>query len=134
MNTRTQILVLGTHAEFLMALEQVLEEEGFDTTTTWDAREALALLAGRHFDVLLVSDHPPEIKPAEFLKRLRSEQPHIPCVIVLASDASFPFEAQYLCSLGAQAVVPKWRHKRIVEGIRQSTATTQMSGELKSAS
>ncbi len=132
MNPRRQVLALGTHAEFLMDLEHVLEKEGFDTTTTWDAREALALLVSRHFDVLLVSDHPPEVKAAEFLKRLRSEQ-RIPCILVLAADARFPFEAQYLCSLGAQAVVPKWKPKRIVEAIRQSTAS-RVTGEQSRAS
>ncbi len=130
MNPRKQVLALGTHAEFLIALEQVLEEEGFDTTTTWDAREALALLGSRNFDVLLVSDHPPEVNPAEFLTRLQSEQPHIPCIIVLGSDARFPFEAQYLCSLGAKAVVPKWKHRRIIDAIRQCTSTAGMPASL----
>ena len=118
MSSRKKILVLDSDSELLIALEQVLEEEGFNTTTTWDAREAVALLASARFDALLVGEHPPEVKSAELLKRLQAQRSGIPC-IVMQSAALHPFEAQYLCALGAYAVVPKWKHKAIVEQIRQ---------------
>jgi CheY-like chemotaxis protein len=128
MNTRKKVLILNTHADFLIVLQQILEDEGFETTATWDVREALALLSSQHFDAVLVDEHPPEIKPAELLKWLRAHAPRVEC-IVLESDSRHPFQAQYLCSLGARAVVPKWKHKRIVEAVRQNTAARLTGGQ-----
>jgi DNA-binding NtrC family response regulator len=115
---RHRVLLLDTDSEFLISLEQVLEEEGFNTTTSWDARQAIELLGSDHFDVLLVGEHPPEVKSAELLNRLQAERRGIPC-IVMRSAARYPFEAQYLCALGADAVVSRWKHELIVEKIRQ---------------
>ncbi len=66
MSTRKKVLVLNTHAEFLIALQRVLEEEGFDTTTTWDTQEVLALLVSREFDVVLLGEHPPEMNSPRY--------------------------------------------------------------------
>jgi len=116
---RPSVLVLDSEPEFLIALEHVLEEEGFSTTTTWDAREATVLLASLHFDVVLVGEHPPEVRSAELLRQLEGQQKTIPCIVV-QSAARYPFEAQYLCALGVYAVISRWKHKAIVEQIRQS--------------
>ncbi len=129
---KTRVLVLNNDPEMLIALEHILEGEGFDTTTTWDAREAFALLNSRHFDVLLVGEHPPEVKSSDLLKRLPANQRRL-VFIVLASDARHPFEAEYLCALGAHAVIPKWKHKRIVDTVRQSTSGAHITGEWSSA-
>ena len=122
-SSKQNILVLDSDPQFLIALERVLEGEGFNTTTTWDVRQAIALLGSAHFDVLLVGEHPPELKSAELLKRLRSEHQAVPC-LVMRPAARYPFEAQYLCTLGAYAVVCKWEHKRIVELVQQIICTT----------
>ncbi len=122
MNTRKKVLVLNTHEDFLIVLQQLLEEEGFDTTATWDVREAIALLSSRHFDALLIDEHPPEINSAQLLKWASSHSPRVAC-IVLACDSRYPFQAQHLCSLGARAVVPKWKHKRIIAAIRENTSS-----------
>jgi CheY-like chemotaxis protein len=118
-SSRKRILVPDTDAEFLIALEHVLEEEGFNTTTTWDSREAIALLASTRFDALLVGEHPPEVKSTELFKRLQAKHQGIPC-IVMQSAPRHPFEAQHLCALGAYAVIPEWEHQAIVEQLRQS--------------
>ena len=116
---KRNILVLDSDSAFLIALEHVLEGEGFNTMTTWNAWEATALLGSARFDVLLVGEHPPEVQSGELLKQLQVEPRRIPC-IVMQSAARYPFEAQFLCARGAYAVTPKWNHKGIVEQIRQS--------------
>jgi CheY-like chemotaxis protein len=83
-SSKQNILVLDSDPQFLIALERLLEEERFSTITTWDVRQAIALLGTAHFDLLLVGDHPPEVKSAELLKRLRSEQSGCP----LSSNAT----------------------------------------------
>ncbi len=124
---RRKILTLDHDERVLIDLERVLEDEGFETTTTWDLQEALDLLTHRNFDLLLLGDHPPEVRCAEFLKALRSRQTSAPC-IVLQPAARYPFEGQYLCWLGAYAVMPKWKYRDIVAKIRECLGTADAFG------
>lgn len=98
--------------------ERHLEEGGFDTTTTWDVCEALALLSSRQFNALLVGEHPPEVKCEEILKGLQSRR-SVPC-IVLQAATRHPFEAQHLSFLGAYAVIPKQKIKEVMQRVHQS--------------
>ncbi len=127
---RTKVLALDSDPEFLVALEHVLEAAGLDTTTTWDAAEAISLLASEPFAVLLVGEHPPEVCCTEVLKRLQDIK-RCPVLIVLETD-SRQLEAQYLCAVGAYAVIPKWKYERIVETVREISGIA--AGEEISAS
>jgi DNA-binding NtrC family response regulator len=115
---RKKILIVDCDADYLISLERHLEEGGFDTTTTWDVCEAIALLGSRQFNVLLVGDHPPEVTCEEILKGFQSRG-SVPC-IVLQAATRHPFEAQYLSSLGAYAVVPKQKIKEVMDKVHQS--------------
>ncbi len=42
--SRKKVLVADCHEEVLIALEKMLEDAGFDTTTVWTARDALKLV------------------------------------------------------------------------------------------
>jgi DNA-binding response OmpR family regulator len=125
---RKKILILDRDEQVLIDLEQVLENAGFETTTTWDMEEALNLLSGRDFDLLLLGDHPPEVSGAELLKGLRSRGSSAPC-IVLRCAPRFPFEDLYLCRLGAYAVVSKSKDCDLVATIRECLGVPEASGE-----
>ena len=118
MSHRKKVLIVDCDADYLMTLERHLEEGGFDTTTTWDACEAIALLGSRQFNALLVGEHPPEVKSEEILRGLRTRR-SAPC-IVLQAAMRHPFEAQYLSFLGAYAVVPKQNIKDVMAKVHQS--------------
>jgi CheY-like chemotaxis protein len=118
-NQVPRILVLDSDPEFLTQLEHLLEGEGFNTTVTWDVWEAIALLASRTFDLLLVGEHSPEVKAADILMRLHAMPTPLPCIILQAVERH-PFEAQYLSWFGAYAVIARRRHKAIVEQLRQA--------------
>jgi len=117
------VLILDSAPEFLIALEHVLEEEGFNTTTTWNTGEAIALLSSRQFNVVLVGEHPPEVKGEEVLKALQSRR-SIPCIVLQATTRN-PFEVEHLSSLGAYAVIPKQRIKEVMDKLRQSLEDPQ---------
>ncbi len=104
---RNRILVLDIDEQILMELERLLENEGFDTTTTWDSAEALAQVRTRHFDLLLVGDHPPEISGSEMLRELQCSRVSVPCVIL--KTGSTPFDPEYFYSLGASGVIADWK-------------------------
>ncbi len=130
-NQFSKILVLDNDAEFLVVLERVLEEEGFNTTTTWDISAAVAMIPSGRFDFVLVGEHPPEISFRDLLESLQGNQ-RCPIFIVLESDARGPVEEQYLCAIGAYAVIPKSNYKRIIQTVRQFSGITP--GEQISAS
>ena len=77
-----RILVLDLEESTLIRLEQVLEEAGFDTTTTWDINEALLLLEKKSLDLIVVGDHPPEIDAYAMLCRPQTVARHVPCIVI----------------------------------------------------
>ena len=119
---KKRIIILDYDERVLIEMERILEDEGFETTTTWDVGEASDLLANGNFDLLLLGEHPPEVRCAEFLKTLRTRRTRAPC-IVLQTAARYPFESQYLCWLGAHAVIPKWKYRDVVAKIREHLST-----------
>ncbi len=124
---RKNILILDQDEKVLIELEGLLESEGFETTTTWYLNEAVDLLAHRVFDLVLVGDHPPQVRCSALLKMLRSRENRPPC-IVLQTASRYPFEAEYLCWLGAYAVSAKSKHRDLVSRIRECLSTTESSG------
>ena len=101
---RYRILVLASEEQLLIDLQAVLENFGFDTTTTWDTAEAMQLARSRHFDLWLVGDHPPQVTGSEILRELQCSRLSVPC-LVLQSRCS-AFSSEYFYSLGASGVIP----------------------------
>ena len=95
----------------------MLEEAGFDTSTTWNLPDGLDVLGVEQFDLLLVGDHPPEVNCEKLLKTLRRESVAVPC-IVLHSTARHPFAVEYLRHLGASGVACKWDYAEVVNEVK----------------
>jgi len=58
-----------------IALERLLEEEGFSTMTDWSGKEALALSDQAQFDLWLVDEHGADVNSNALLSQLRLRQP-----------------------------------------------------------
>lgn len=71
MNRRKTVLLLDFDAELLIALEHLLENCGFDCTSTWDVDQAFELVEARGFDFLVVGNRPPQLNPHAFFSELR---------------------------------------------------------------
>ena len=80
-----RVLVLDFDERTLIALQQVLEEAGFNATTTWDVGEAFVYLERQRFDAILVGDHPPEIDAYAIVRRLQNAPRHVPCIVMHAA-------------------------------------------------
>jgi len=89
-----RVLILDFDAATLIALEQVFEEAGFDTTTTWNMDEACLCLGQKRFDAIVVGDHPPIIDARAVLRRLEGLHRLIPC-IVMRAPPGFSTEAKW---------------------------------------
>ena len=78
---RKKILVLDSDADRLVVVEQMLEDAGYETTTTWDVRIAKELLAGDGYSLVLIGDHPPDIG-SDILDTVWSKSPDIHCIVL----------------------------------------------------
>lgn len=96
-----KVLILDYDPDILIPLQHVLENAGLDTTITWDAAEARELTLKTTFDVILVSDHPPELSAKTFLHS-HKHHPHA-CLLLGAHES----RAESLRQIGVSAVVPK---------------------------
>lgn len=115
---RKRVLVVDNDEDVLIALEQMLEGEGFETTTAWNLPEGFEALASSEFDLLLVGDHPPELNCERVLKLLRRRHVETPC-LVLHSAARHPFSVEYLRYLGASGVACKWNYMDVMGEVRR---------------
>lgn len=113
---RKRILVLDASEQVLINLERQLEEQGFDTTTTWDMRDALDCLGQRHYDLLLIGEHPPAVDAGEILRQLQYQRLNTPTMVLLPE--LYPFEPEYFFSLGASDVVPEWQYADVLDRVK----------------
>src|ERR1700758_4220166 len=70
-----KILIVDEDEHVLIALERLLESEGYSTATAWGGREALALSEKNRFDLLLVDEHVGDLDGAVLLDGLKRRQP-----------------------------------------------------------
>jgi CheY-like chemotaxis protein len=111
-NHPNRILVIHWDDDELISLEQLLENQGFETTTTWDLQEGLNLLRTRHFNLVLVADHEPECDAGEVLRALQSR---IPSVVLRNGGHSDP---EYFFALGANKVLFPWEREKLIKFLR----------------
>jgi len=116
MKARFKILILDNDEDVLIALERVLQEQGYDTTTAWDLPEGREILASDEFDLLLVGDHPPDLNCERLLKMLHAGRIKVPCV-VMHSAARYPFSEEYLRHLGAHGMACKWNYNEVADEV-----------------
>ncbi len=103
MNRHRRVLLLHTDEQALIDFERVLEDMGVETTTTWEAGEALSLARSRYFDLFLVGDHPPEVSASEILRELQCGRTSVACIVLPGRRQRF--EPEYFYSLGAAGVI-----------------------------
>jgi DNA-binding response OmpR family regulator len=105
---KKHILIADSDEQSLIELEQLLEDEGFETTTAWNTSETVNLLIHKHFDLMLVADHPPELNCEQVLRLRRQAGTETP-LVVLGTRPRHPFAEPYLLTLGASQFVQKWQ-------------------------
>jgi CheY-like chemotaxis protein len=72
----------------------VLQKQGYDVVAASSGKEALAILATRHFDLVLTDQMMPGMLGTELTRHIKLATPSIPVVIIsgvneLPTDASF---------------------------------------------
>jgi DNA-binding NtrC family response regulator len=118
---RKKVLIADCHEEVLIALEKMLEDAGFDTTTAWTARETLALVDSQVFDLVLVNEYLPDAGCEDLLKAMQEKGVQIPCIVMQPSGPAITHLAA-LQALGAHHVVCKHAYRQIVEIVGECLA------------
>ena len=115
---RKKVLVADCHEEVLIALEKLLEDAGFNTTTAWTASDALRLLQSEVFDLVLVNEYLPDAECEDLLRALRKRGAHVPCIVMQPSAPEMT-DFRALRALGARDVVCKYAYRQIVEVVSE---------------
>jgi DNA-binding response OmpR family regulator len=110
-----KILIVDDDEQVLIALERLLEEEGYSTATAWSGKEALALSDRVRFDLLLVDEHGADVNFDSLLAELQLRQPAA-LPLVLHSGRGRSSNA-----LLHQAVC-KWKPSEVTASIRRCLA------------
>jgi CheY-like chemotaxis protein len=103
---KVNVLIVDNNERILWKFQELLENAGFNTATTWSGHEALSLLQSGRFDVLLVDDYLPDLHAHDFLDRIQ-RLPIKPWVVVMQASTPKPSELRRYDALGAATVVDK---------------------------
>jgi DNA-binding response OmpR family regulator len=91
MADRKRILLLHHDEDSLITLQWILENQGYDTTATWDHAEAAGLLKSRNFDIVVLHEHALKSHPDVLFQGVDSKaakRPHVRVVIPADSRLS----------------------------------------------
>ncbi len=123
---RKKVLVADCHEEVLIALEKLLEDAGFDTTTVWTAKDALELVDTKVFDLVLVNEYLPDLGCEEFLKELHRRGGSLTCIVMQPTTPEITSFTN-LEALGARTFVCKYAYRQVVETVAECLACDKKS-------
>jgi two-component system NtrC family response regulator len=78
------ILILDDEKNYLLILESILEDEGYNVTTLSDPEMGLAYLEDSEVDVILTDMKMPGLTGQDVLEQCKKNYPHIPVLIMTA--------------------------------------------------
>lgn len=108
-----RILIVDDDQDALVALERVLEGEGYRTVTAWGAREALAHSEKQQFDLLLINEHVSDLEVSELFDQLQDRQPRAFRFLMRSRR-----ERRVRPNFVIDSDVCKWEHTEVTARIR----------------
>jgi len=117
---------VDNNERILGIFQELLQNEGFDTRTTWSGHEALELLRSEEFDVLLVDDYLPDLHSGDFLCRV-GRLPIQPWVVVMQASTPTAHQLQHYLWLGASAVVRKHHLAEVCQAVGSCCANEPLA-------
>jgi CheY-like chemotaxis protein len=123
---RYRILIFDVEEDTLLTLQHTLENAGADTTITWDETEARQLVERKPFDLIIVGDHPPEIRAESILHDSSFQSARHPCLILLGHVLERDIE--HFRRLGAMGVIPKRDPLRVLEQVPKHWCPETVTG------
>ncbi len=110
-----KVLIVDDDAEVLIALERLLEDEGYCTATAWSGQEAISLLQAQPFDLVLLDGALSDVDSSEVLQKAK-DRPNLSCILLGGNEKSADTRAP------SSDAVCKWEHPEILNRVRSSLA------------
>jgi len=110
-----KILIVDDDAEVLIALERLLEDEGYCTATAWSGQEAISLLQAQPFDLVLLDRALPDVDSSEVLRKAQ-DRADLSCILLGGTEKNPASQA------ASSEAVCKWEHPEILNRVRNSLA------------
>jgi DNA-binding response OmpR family regulator len=101
------ILVVDDEATLLSILCMVLEKAGYQVITAEDGVEALKLLAGQHFDLVLLDDMLPHLSGGEVCQKIKNDPAYQSMPVILYSAGARVRDSNYIRQIKADAAICK---------------------------
>ena len=118
-----KVLVVEDDNGIRMAIQSILERQGYQVSSAIDGEEALKQVEDTRFDVVLLDIFLPKITGDEFLRRVREKKNLVPVVLM---SAAMPEDQALECFKQFKVVnyVSKpFRTKDLVEKVNKAAAT-----------
>jgi len=109
MNNDHRVWVLDLDEHVLIKLQGLLQDSGFDTTTTWRVAEGLELMATGFFDFLVVGNRPPLLDASKILQNVRQCGVDCDCFVLGTPETAWHEYGQLLDRL---STLPRTRPLR----------------------
>lgn len=115
---RKRVLIVDGHEEVLISLEKLLEDNGYCTTTSWTATDALRFLRSWDYDMILVSEYLPDGTFEDLLRAARKRNADTQCIVMQGNAKGMRSDDRFKI-LGASAVVCKYEQHSILDTLRR---------------
>jgi NADH:ubiquinone oxidoreductase subunit E len=76
------VLVVDDEQIVLRSCERILAPEGYDVSTSTSARQALSMLQGKDYDLVITDIKMPEMDGLEFIRQVRAQDPDMSIVLI----------------------------------------------------
>ncbi len=113
MPTKQKVLVVDHNADLLIVLEKFLEDSGYETTTTWNGRDALSNIDSQAFAAVIVG-----LKSArclEIVRRARQNTDGAICIVLDGPECKAERNELYAMAV---PVISKWNLKEVLATLR----------------
>lgn len=100
-----KVIVVDDNEEICLVLKYFLKEEGYQTAVAYTGREALAKVKQKHFDVMILDVHLPDIDGLKVLQSSHRLQPAMK-IIMVSGDGNFALKEKAV-ALGAESFFEK---------------------------
>lgn len=111
-----RILIVDDEPEATAALSKFLATRGYVTDTAANGKQALARVRAAVYALVITDLRMPGMDGADFLARVRLEQPDLP-VVVMTGHTNLSNENDVWAKAGVQAVLQKPLNLREISGI-----------------
>lgn len=124
----TRVLVVDDEPNILLSLEFLMQQAGFDVDTAEDGERALASVAEKTPEVILLDISLPGISGFDVLERLRADPAHATTPIVMLTAHGREVEREKGLALGADDYITKpFSTRDLVEKVQALLASQKGS-------